>query len=150
MTTKDFFFKSGSVNFVPYGALTSCKKLEKTNGMSLRYSKMDSPTEGLTDQLMDQRTDRGDYLGTLWLNRGPKWVYWSEQTSMRNLNKKNIATYMSVNIQSPISRNDVLCARFFIIFPRITYHTFNISTKFFLSVLIKWLPGIIYFFHRIT
>ena len=39
---QDFFQKSGSDTFLyPYGALTSCKKLEKNNDRSLRYLKTD-------------------------------------------------------------------------------------------------------------
>ena len=53
----------------PYGALTSYKKLEKTNGQSLRFLKMDKPMDGRTDQ----RMDRGDYIGPLLLNQGPKY-----------------------------------------------------------------------------
>ena len=35
-----FFFKNQALSLLyPYGALTSCKKLEKTNERSLRYSK---------------------------------------------------------------------------------------------------------------
>ena len=51
-TPQDFFHKSGSVTFVPLCALTSCKKLEKTNKQSLTYLK--------TDQRMDgPRTNKG-------------------------------------------------------------------------------------------
>ena len=56
---KDFFQKSALL--YPYGALTSCKELEKTNGKSLRYSKTSNW----------QTTDRGDYIGPLQINRGP-------------------------------------------------------------------------------
>ena len=38
---QDFFSKIGL-----YGALTSCKKLEKTNEQSLRYLKTDTHTDG--------------------------------------------------------------------------------------------------------
>ena len=51
---QDFLFKNQALSLLyPYGALTSCKKLEKTNERSLRYSKTD---HGLTDQQTDQRT----------------------------------------------------------------------------------------------
>ena len=40
-----------------YGALTSCKKSEKTNGLSLRYLQ----TDGLTNGQTDGQTDKGDY-----------------------------------------------------------------------------------------
>ena len=45
----------------PYGALASCKKLEKNNERSLRYLKTDQRTDGRTT---DGRTDKGDYQGT--------------------------------------------------------------------------------------
>ena len=48
VTTKDFFEQSGSVTFVPLGALASCKKLEKQMNCLLRYSKKG---HGLTGQL---------------------------------------------------------------------------------------------------
>ena len=47
----------------PYDALTSCKKLEKANVWSLRYSKMG----GRTDQQTDRRTDG-------WTNEGSTMV----------------------------------------------------------------------------
>ena len=51
-----FFFKNQALSLLyPYGALTSCKKLEKTNEPSLRYLKTDHR------QTTDQRTDKGDY-----------------------------------------------------------------------------------------
>ena len=38
------FCKNLALSFLyPYDALTSCKKLEKTNGQSPRYSKTDRP-----------------------------------------------------------------------------------------------------------
>ena len=47
------FFKNLAQSLLyPYGALTSCKKLEKTDRASLRYLKKD----GLTDGPIDQRT----------------------------------------------------------------------------------------------
>ena len=53
-----FFFKNRALSLLyPYGALTSCKKLEKTNERSLRYLKTDGRT---TDH---GRTDKGDYYG---------------------------------------------------------------------------------------
>ena len=36
-----FFQKSGSVTLYPYGAVSSCKKLEKTDELALRYLKAD-------------------------------------------------------------------------------------------------------------
>ena len=52
----------------PYGALTSCKKLEKTNEQSLKYQK--------TDQRTDHRTDHGRTgaitKDILWRTRSPK------------------------------------------------------------------------------
>ena len=41
----------------PYGALTSCKKLEKTNEQSLRYLKTDGHTDGPQGQIL--RTPTG-------------------------------------------------------------------------------------------
>ena len=44
-----FFFKNWALSLLyPYGALTSCKKLEKTNEQSLRYLKTDGHTHGRT------------------------------------------------------------------------------------------------------
>ena len=48
---KDFFFKNQALSILyPYGALTSCKKLEKTNERSLRYLKKDTWTGEHTDE----------------------------------------------------------------------------------------------------
>ena len=45
-----FFFKNQALSLLcPYGSLTSCKKLEKTNERSLRYLKTDTRTDGHTD-----------------------------------------------------------------------------------------------------
>ena len=46
-----FFFKNRALSLLcPYGALTSCKKLDETNERSLRYLKTDhGPTDQLTD-----------------------------------------------------------------------------------------------------
>ena len=47
-----FFFKNRALSLLyPYGALTSCKQLEKTNERSLRYLKTNGP----------RTTDKGDY-----------------------------------------------------------------------------------------
>ena len=47
--TLRFFFKNRALSLLnPYGALTSCKKLEKTNERSLRYLKTDTQTDGPT------------------------------------------------------------------------------------------------------
>ena len=47
-----FFFKNRALSLLyPYGALTSCKKLEKTNEHSLRYLKTDTRTHTHTDTL---------------------------------------------------------------------------------------------------
>ena len=63
VTPQDFFQKSGSILY-RYGALTSCKNLEKTNERSLRYLKTDHrPTDGRT------RAITKDPLGR---TRGPK------------------------------------------------------------------------------
>ena len=51
--TPKIFFKNRALSLLyPYGALTSCKKLEKTNEQSLEIFK-DGHTHG--------RTDKGDY-----------------------------------------------------------------------------------------
>ena len=52
-----FFFKNRALSLLyPYGALTSCKKLEKTNERSLRYLKTDTRTDTRTDGHTDGRT----------------------------------------------------------------------------------------------
>ena len=56
----------------PYGDLTSHKTLEKANGISLSYLKMDRPKNKPTD-------NRGDYKGPLWKNWGPIYVLWKEK-----------------------------------------------------------------------
>ena len=56
-----FFFKNRALSLLyPYGALTSCKKLEKSLERSLRYLKTDY---GLRTDY--GRTDMGDYIGPL-------------------------------------------------------------------------------------
>ena len=56
-----FFFKNRALSLLyPYGALTSCKKLEKSLERSLRYLKTDG------------RTDMGDYIGPSRVNPGSK------------------------------------------------------------------------------
>ena len=46
LTPQDFFFKNRALSLLyPYGALTSCKILEKTNEPSLRYLKTDQRTD---------------------------------------------------------------------------------------------------------
>ena len=48
--TPQYFFKNRALSLLyPYGALTSCKKLEKTNERSPRYLKTDGLTDGQTD-----------------------------------------------------------------------------------------------------
>ena len=46
VTPKDFFKNRALSLLYPNGALTSCKKLEKDNERSLRYSKTDTHTHG--------------------------------------------------------------------------------------------------------
>ena len=54
-----FFFKNRALSLLyPYGALTSCKKLEKTNEQSLRYLKTDGWTDERTDGQTDGQTDK--------------------------------------------------------------------------------------------
>ena len=56
------FSKIGLLSLLyPYGALTSCKKLEKSLERSLRYLKTDHG-----------RTDMGDYIGPSRVNLGSK------------------------------------------------------------------------------
>ena len=46
-TPHDLFFKNRALSLLcPYGALTLCKKIEKTNEQSLRYLKTDTQTGG--------------------------------------------------------------------------------------------------------
>ena len=60
-----FFFKNWPLSLLyPYGALTSCKKLEKNNERSQSYL----ITEGQKDSWTNRLTDKGDYYGP-W---GPK------------------------------------------------------------------------------
>ena len=50
--TPKIIFKNLALSLLyPYCALTSCKKLEKTNVRSLRYLKTDGRTHGQTDTL---------------------------------------------------------------------------------------------------
>ena len=50
VTPQDFFSKNRALSLLyPYGALTSCKRLEQTNERSLRYLKTDTQTHGHTD-----------------------------------------------------------------------------------------------------
>ena len=51
-----FFFKNRALSLLyPYGALTSCKKLEKTNEQFPRYLKTDRRTDQQTKRLTDQQ-----------------------------------------------------------------------------------------------
>ena len=53
LTPQDLIFKDLALSLLyTYGSLTSCTKLEKTDGPSLRYFK----TDRLTDRLMDGQT----------------------------------------------------------------------------------------------
>ena len=65
---KSSFKNQALLLLYPYGALTSCKKLEKTNEQSLKYQK--------TDQRTDHRTDHGRTgaitKDILWRTRSPK------------------------------------------------------------------------------
>ena len=65
VASQDFFQNRTLSLLYPYGALTSCKKLEKTNELSLRYLKMDERTD-------HGRTDKGDYYGPPRENAGSK------------------------------------------------------------------------------
>ena len=56
--TPKIFSKNRALSLLyPYGALTSCKKLEKTNERSLRYLKTNRPTDKPTDETSDGRTN---------------------------------------------------------------------------------------------
>ena len=61
-TPEDFFSKIGLCPY-PCGALTSCKKLEKSLALSLRYFKTDRQTNG-------QTMDMGDYMRPPRVNPG--------------------------------------------------------------------------------
>ena len=53
-----FFFKNRALSLLyPYGALTSCKKLEKTNERSLRYLKTDQRTDGPRTRVITLRAE---------------------------------------------------------------------------------------------
>ena len=56
-----------------YGALTSCKKLEKNNEQSPRYLKTDGWTDGLT-RAINGRTNKGDYPGPHRVDAGSKII----------------------------------------------------------------------------
>ena len=61
--TPKIFFKNQALSLLyPYGALTLCKKLEKTNELFLRYLKTDGP----------QATDKADYYGPPRVDPGSK------------------------------------------------------------------------------
>ena len=63
VTPKDFFFKNWALSLLySYGAPTSGKKLEKTNGGSLRYLKTDRGTDGLINRQKD-----GPMEGRTWV-----------------------------------------------------------------------------------
>ena len=52
-----FFFKNRALSLLyPYGSLTSCNKLEKTNERFLRYLKTDQWTDGQGRLLRTPRT----------------------------------------------------------------------------------------------
>ena len=64
VTPQDFFQNRALSLLYFYGALTSCKKLEKTNERSLEISKdrhKDRHKDGQIDGRTDQRTDKGYY-----------------------------------------------------------------------------------------
>ena len=65
-----FLENSGSVTLYPYGTLTSCKKLEKTNEQSLRYLKTDQRT---TDGPRADGRTRAITKDLLRRTRGPKY-----------------------------------------------------------------------------
>ena len=50
--TPNIFFKNRALSLLyPYGALTSCRKLEKTDEHSMRYLKTDQPTDQRTREI---------------------------------------------------------------------------------------------------
>ena len=72
------FFKNRTLSLLyPYGALTSCKKLEKTNEQSLRYLKTDTRTH--THTHTQGHTDKGDYYGPLRVKTGSKMTKFAEK-----------------------------------------------------------------------
>ena len=74
VTPKIFFQKSGSVTFVSLWYLTSCKKIEKTNELSLRYSKTDHWPQTTDRPLTDRQ---GRLLRTPRINPWSKISYWN-------------------------------------------------------------------------
>ena len=61
------FFKNRALSLShSYGALSSYKKLGKTNWPSLRYFQTDQRTNGPTDR---PQTGKSDYIGPLWINQ---------------------------------------------------------------------------------
>ena len=88
-----FFVKNRALSLLyPYGALTSCKKLEKTDEWSLRSSKRDRRT----DKRTDRHTDRQRRLQrTLWANQGSKMRVVCHVKSGANINiyaERNVTT----------------------------------------------------------
>ena len=84
-----FFFKNRALSLLyPYGALTSCKKLEKSLERSLRYLKTDGRTNG-------PRTDMGDYIGPSRVNPGSKISH----TGKAYREKSHMITYCTKPIQ---------------------------------------------------
>ena len=123
------FFKNRALSLLyPCGALTSCKKSEKSLELSLRYLKTDRPTDQRTDQRMDQeqgwllRTPSGkstvqykNFLitcsqATLWQTqrqangRMNGHVYFYRSTSLKI--NKNIVLYLKV--PRPLFQNEYL------------------------------------------
>ena len=84
-----FFFKNRTQSLLyPYGALTSCKKLEKSWEGSLRYLK----------------TDRRTTDGHGWLHRTP-----SDKPGVQNGYKCNKFVYTSVSWLGEFHINSILC-----------------------------------------
>jgi len=59
----DFVTPNLFFTFVPSWCPNFMKKIERTNGQSPRYLKIDH-----------RPTDKGDYIGHFWINRGPNIV----------------------------------------------------------------------------
>ena len=76
--TPKIFFKNRALSLLyPYDALTSCKKLEKTQEQSLRYLKTDRRTDKQTRAITKdplKQTDKGNYQGPPRVNPGSNMI----------------------------------------------------------------------------
>ena len=91
--SKIFFQKSGSVTFVPFGALTPCQKL------------MDDLRDIWKTKQRTNRetTDRNDYIGPLWIIRGPQKRLKSTRYRKEHVLVFNNVWYCAYGRKAPIS-----------------------------------------------